>query len=37
MELLRGRPDREPAFDVALAATLLSAVASGTRGALLRV
>jgi octanoyl-[GcvH]:protein N-octanoyltransferase len=37
LELLRGRQDREPALEVALAATLLSAVAAGRRGPLLRV
>jgi octanoyl-[GcvH]:protein N-octanoyltransferase len=37
LELLRGQQDREPALEVALAATLLSAVAAGRRGPLLRV
>jgi octanoyl-[GcvH]:protein N-octanoyltransferase len=36
VELLRGRQDREPALEVALAATLLSAVAAGARGPVLR-
>jgi octanoyl-[GcvH]:protein N-octanoyltransferase len=37
MELLEGRLEREPALEVALAATLLSAVAAGRRAPLLRV
>ena len=37
MELLRGRLDGEPALEVALAATLLSAVAAGERGPMLRI
>jgi octanoyl-[GcvH]:protein N-octanoyltransferase len=36
VELLRGRQAREPALEVALAATLLSAVAAGARGPVLR-
>ena len=37
MELLRGRLEREPALEVALAAALLKAVATGRRDAVLRV
>jgi lipoate-protein ligase A len=37
MELLKGRLEREPALEVALAATLLNAVAAGRRAPLLRV